>query len=87
MRTDMMNLESQISKNQDKVKYGHERIKELDTQREKYSEQQKILENKVLETSNKITETKALLNALEQEISRLVEVQKNKRNRTEANRF
>ena len=41
MQTDMMNLESQISKNQDKVKYDHERIKELETQREKYSEQQK----------------------------------------------
>ena len=78
MQTDMMNLESQISKNQDKVKYDHERIKELDTQREKYSEQQKSLENKVSETNNKVTETKTLLNALEQEISRLVEVQKTK---------
>ncbi|HHT9144851.1 MAG TPA: chromosome segregation protein SMC [Candidatus Wunengus sp. YC61] len=77
-QTDMMNLESQISKNQDKVKYDHERIKELDTQREKYSEQQKSLENKVSETNNKVTETKTLLNALEQEISRLVEVQKTK---------
>ena len=76
MQTDMMNLESQISKNQDKVKYDHERIKELDTQREKYSEQQKSLENKVSETNNKVTETKTLLTALEQEISRLVEVQK-----------
>ena len=78
MQTDMMNLESQISKNQDKVKYDHERIKELDTQREKYSEQQKSLENKVSETNNKVAETKTLLNALEQEISRLVEVQKTK---------
>ena len=78
MQTDMMNLESQISKNQDKVKYDHERIKELDTQREKYSEQQKNLENKVSETNSKVTETKTLLNALEQEISRLVEVQKTK---------
>jgi len=78
MQTDMVNLGSQISNNQDKVKYNHERIKELDTQREKYIEQQKSLENKVLETNNKIAETKALLNALEQEISRLVEVQKTK---------
>lgn len=76
MQTDMVNLESQISNNQDKVKYNHERIKELDTQRGKYIEQQKSLENKVSETNNKVTETKTLLNALEQEISRLVEVQK-----------
>ncbi len=78
MQTERVNLESQISNNQDKVKYNHERIRESDVQRDKYIEQQKNLENKILETNAKITETTALLNVIEQEISRLVEVQETK---------
>lgn len=74
--TERVNLEAQISKNQDKIKYDHERIKELEILREKYTEQQKGLENKILETNNKITETKEQLNTLEQEILKFADAQK-----------
>lgn len=78
MQTERVNLEAQISKNQDKVKYDHERIKELEILREKYTEQQKGLENKIHETNNKVTETKEQLNVLEQEIVKFIDIQKTK---------
>lgn len=78
MQTEMVNLEAQISKNQDKIHYDHERIKELEIQHEKYYEQQENLKNKIHETDNRITETKGLLNTLEQEIVKFVDTQKMK---------
>ncbi len=78
VQTEKVNIEVQISKNQDKIKYDHERIKELEIQQEKYLEQQKNLENRIYETNNKITETKELLNALEQEITKFIDIQKTK---------
>ncbi|MDE2216131.1 MAG: chromosome segregation protein SMC [Planctomycetota bacterium] len=78
MQTERVNLEAQISNNQDKIKYDYERIKELETQREKYIEQQTGLENKIAETNNKITETKEALDLLEQEILKFTDVQKTK---------
>lgn len=76
LQTERINLEAQISKSQDKVNYDHERIKELEILREKYTEQQKGLENKIYETNNKATETKDHLNLLEQEILKFSDAQK-----------
>ncbi|MEB2310083.1 MAG: chromosome segregation protein SMC [Candidatus Brocadiaceae bacterium] len=76
MQTEKVNLDAQISKNQDKAKYDRERIKELVILRDKYTEQQKSLENKILETNNKVTETKELLNTVEQEIVKFADIQK-----------
>ena len=78
LQTELINIESQISNNHDKIKYNHERIKELENQYLKYTEQQKILENKICEMSEKISETKNLLNAVEQEISKFLDIQKTK---------
>ncbi len=78
MRTERVNLEAQISKNQDKATYDRERIKEFEILREKYTEQQKSLENKIHETNNKITETKEQLNTVEQEIVKFIDMQKTK---------
>src|SRR5574340_824217 len=78
MQTELVNLDANISKNQEKIKYDRERIQELETQREKYIEQQKALENKTSEINTKITETKELLNTLEQEILKSADVQRHK---------
>lgn len=78
MQTERINLETQISKNQDKIKYNHERMKELEMLREKYAEQQKGLENKVLEVNNKITETKEMVNTVTQEMIKFADIQKAK---------
>ncbi len=76
MLTEEVNLEAQISKNEDKIKYDNERIQELEILRGKYTEQQKGLENKILEANNKIIETKELVNTIEQEIAKFVDIQK-----------
>ena len=76
MKTEKISLESHISKNQDRVKYDHERIRELEIQREKHTEQQKRQESRINETNARITETVELLNALEQEIIKYVDMQK-----------
>lgn len=78
MHAERVNLETQISKSQDKISYDHERIKESEMLREKYTEQQKDLENKVFETNNKIAETKELVNTVEQEMVKFVDIQKAK---------
>ncbi len=78
MQTDMVALESQITQNRNKAAYDRERIRELETQREKHIEQQKTLEAKVIETNARVTETKALLNGLEQEIVSFTNLQQSK---------
>lgn len=78
VQSEKVNLETQISKSQDKIKYDYERIRELEIQREKYFEQQKNLENRIYEANNKITETEELLNTLEQEIVKYIDIQKTK---------
>ncbi|MEK7296455.1 MAG: hypothetical protein AAB069_01020, partial [Planctomycetota bacterium] len=78
MKTEKISLESHISKNQDRVKYDHERIRELEIQREKHTEQQKRQELRINETNARITETVELLNALEQEIIKYIDMQKSK---------
>lgn len=77
-QTETLNLKAQISKNEDKIKYDHERIKELEAQHHKYDEQQTSLKNRICETDARITEAKSLLDALEQEILQLAETQKTK---------
>ncbi|MGQ3686263.1 MAG: chromosome segregation protein SMC [Candidatus Loosdrechtia sp.] len=76
LQTEIISLETQTSKNQEKIKYDHERIKELEIQRTKYSAQHEHLKNKADEISTKITETKGLLDTLEQEICKLTDTQK-----------
>lgn len=78
MQTERVNLEAQISKNHDRVKYDHERIQELEILRGKYTEQQTGLENKIREANDKIAETKELMNTVEQEIIRFIDIQKTK---------
>lgn len=78
MKTEKVALESHISKNQDRVKYDHERIREQEIQREKHTEQQKRQEVRINETNARITETMELLDALEQEIIKYVDMQKSK---------
>lgn len=78
MQTERVSLEAQLSKHRDKIKYDHERIKELEILREKYTEQQKGLENRALEANSKIAETKELMNTVEQEMAKGVDLQKTK---------
>lgn len=47
MQTEMVTLGSHLSQNQDRVKYDHERIRELEIQREKHTEQQKRQEERI----------------------------------------
>jgi chromosome segregation protein len=75
-QTEILNLDAQISKNQDKVKYDQERMKELEILLEKYTEQQKSLESKIHETDDRIAETKNLIDTVEQEIVKYIDAQK-----------
>ena len=78
LQTKKMSLESQISKDEDKIKHNTERIKELKTRRERLLEQQKTLENKIGETKNTILKSEEMLHVLARDIATVQNDQQNK---------
>lgn len=73
-----MNVEAQISKDEDKIKYNTERIKELKIRRERLLEQQRTLENKIGETKNTILKSEEMLHVLERDITTVQNDRQNK---------